>query len=272
MKATIAVEKTPMPLVVVTGASEGIGRAIAERFACLGHDLVLVARGEPALRLAADAIVAAHSVRAIALPLDITQPGAPDRIAEAAHGAGGFVDVLVNNAGFGLSGPFDQAEAGEIAGLLDLNVKAMTLLTHRFLPEMRIRRRGGIINVASLAGYTPGPWQAAYYASKAYVISLSEALAAEVAADNVRVTVVAPGPVETRFHAKMNAEESFYRLLPAPSARSIAWRAVAGYRCRLRLVVPDVWSLATFPFLRFLPHRLLVPIVGWLLKPRRPGG
>jgi uncharacterized protein len=270
MTTTIAIEKTPVPLVVVTGASEGIGLAIAERFARLGHDLLLVARGDAALAAVAEAIAARHDVMAIPLAVDLTSPEAADRIAAAASAAGGFVDVLVNNAGTGFCGAFDEAAPHELENLVHLNVRAVTMLTHRFLPGMRLRRRGGIINVASLAGYTPGPWQAAYYASKAYVVSLSEALATEVAGDNVRVTVVAPGPVETRFHAKMGAEASLYRrLLPMPGPRSVAWRAVAGYRWRLRVVVPDVWSLATFPFLRFLPHRLLVPIVGWLLKPRR---
>ena len=259
-----------VPWVVVTGASEGIGLHIAHRFAALGRDVILIARGEERLRAAASAIADRHGVRALPVALDVTAVDAAARIASAADEAGGFVDVLVNNAGVGLSGRFDAAPTDHIAALLDLNVCALTALSRHFLPGMRARRRGGILNIASLAGYTPGPWQAVYYASKAYVISLSEALAAEVAADRVRVTVVVPGPIVTRFHDKMGALDSYYRfLLPMPGPESIAHLAVFGYRLGLRLIVPDIWGFVMMPFLRILPHRLTVPIVGWLLRPRR---
>ena len=112
--------------------------------------------------------------------------------------------------------------------LLDLNVRALTALTRHFLDGMRVRGRGGILNVASLGGYTPGPYQAAYYASKAYVLSLTEAMAAETAGEGVRVCALAPGPVDTGFHARMGAEGAFYRyLLPPASAEAVAR---AGYR------------------------------------------
>lgn len=278
---TAGLEAGAVPWVVVTGASEGIGFHIAHRFAALGRDVILVARGEDRLRAAATAIAERHSVRVLPVVLDITEADAAERLAGAAEAAGGWVDVLVNNAAIGLSGPFAAAPPAQIAALVDLNVRALTLLCRRVLPGMRSRRRGGILNMASLGGYTPGPWQAAYYASKAYVVSLSEALASEVAADGVRVTAVAPGPVATRFHAKMGAEDSFYRrLLPLPGPETIALCAVLGYRLGLRLVLPDIWGLAMLPFLRILPHRVTVPIVGWLLRPRgrevedarRPGG
>ena len=263
-------EAVAVPWVVVTGASEGIGLHIAHRFAALGRDVILVARGEERLRTAASAIADRHGVRAIPVALDLTVADAAARIAAAADAAGGYVDVLVNNAGIGLSGRFDEGPTDQIAALLDLNVRALTVLSRHFLPGMRTRRRGGILNIASLAGYTPGPWQAVYYASKAYVISLSEALAAEVAADRVRITVVAPGPVATGFHDKMGAVDCFYRfLLPMPGPESIALFAVIGYRLGLRLVLPDIWGLVMMPFLRILPHRVTVPMVGWLLRPRR---
>lgn len=258
------------PLVVVTGASEGLGLRIAHRFAASGCDLLLVARKSERLNQAAAEIAQRHRVRATAVAVDLVAPGAAEAIAAAALDAGGYVDILVNNAGVGLAGPFTDATPEEIDNLIDLNVRALTALTRHFLPGMRVRRRGGVLNIASLGGYTPGPWQAAYYASKAYVVSFSEALASEVAADGVRVTVVAPGPIATRFHAKIGAENSFYRLwLLSPSPGFVAVAAVTGYRMGLRLVLPDVWSLVMMPFLRILPRRLTVPLVGWLLQPRR---
>jgi uncharacterized protein len=255
--------------VVITGASEGIGRAIAERFAGLGRDVILVARSETAVREAASAIAARHRVRTLPLALDVTTLDAGAAIAVAARAGGGHVDVLVNNAGMGLSGPFVEADEADIERLLDLNVGAATRLTRHFLPGMRERRRGGVINVASLAGYTPGPWQAVYYASKAYLVSFSEAIAVEVAPDRVRVTAAVPGPIDTGFHDKMRAGTSYYRrLIPVPGPTMVAWATVAGWRLGLRVVVCDPLSIATFPFLRFMPHRLLIPIVGWLMRPR----
>ena len=138
-----------------------------------------------------------------------------------------------------------------------------------FLPGMRARRSGGIINIASLGGYVPGPYQAVYYASKAYVISLSEAVAAEAAGDGVRVLVVSPGPVATQFHARMGAERSLYRrLVPAATPASVARWALLAYALHLRSVAPGVVNTVLVPALRILPHRIVVPVVSWLLRPR----
>lgn len=259
------------PFTVVTGGSDGIGLAIAQRLAAKGHHLLLVARTEQPLRAAADALrnQGDGQVQVLTLALDVTAPDAPQRIEAALADAGAYADLLVNNAGMGLSGTFADQPAADLEALLALNITALTRLTRHFAPAMRARRRGGFLNVASLAGYVPGPYQAAYYASKAYAVSLSESLAAELRPDGVRVTVLAPGPVATRFHAKMNAEHSLYRrLLPAPSPAYVAWWAVTGYTLGLRLVVPGVLSLISFVALRFMPHRLVIPVVGTLLKPR----
>ena len=117
----------------------------------------------------------------------------------------------------GLAGPFHDQAPDAIAQLLDLNVRALTALTRHFLAGMRVRGRGGILNLASLGAYAPGPNQAVYYASKAYVLSFSEAIASETAGEGVRITAVAPGPVNTRFHARMGAEHALYRYLVAPA-------------------------------------------------------
>ena len=262
------------PFVVVTGGSDGIGREIALRFARAGKRVLLVARDQERLERAAEAIRGAGTpgaagVRVDVLALDVTTPGAAEAIESHVTGLGGYVETLVNSAGIGLSGGFDTHTPGEIERLLALNVTALTRQMRHFLPGMRARGQGGVINIASLGGYVPGPYQAVYYASKAYVISLSEAVAAEVAADGVRVMVVSPGPVATAFHARMGAESSLYRrLIPAATPASVARWALLAYSLHLRSVAPGVVNTVLVQALRILPHRLVIPIVSWLLRPR----
>ena len=128
--------------------------------------------------------------------------------------------------------------------------------------------RGGILNLASLGGYTPGPYQAAYYASKAYVISLTEAIASETAGEGVRLTVLAPGPVRTAWHDRAGAGAAFYRWLLPSSAASVARAGYLGYTLGLRVVVPGLLSPFLAVALRVMPHRVTTPMVRWLLKPR----
>jgi short-subunit dehydrogenase len=256
------------PVTIVTGGSDGIGRAIARRFAAQGHSLLLIARSEDRLAAAAAELRANLGADVHILPLDITAPGAAEDIDAALARAGGYANILVNNAGIGLSGAFAEHAGDDVARLLDLNVKALTLLTHHVLPGMRQRHAGGIINLASLGGYAPGPWQAVYYASKAYVLSFSEAVAAEVAADGVRVCAVAPGPVNTAFHERMGAENAWYRwLLPPLEPETVAWWADRGFKLGARVIVPGLINMILGLALRLVPHRILVPIIGWLLRP-----
>jgi short-subunit dehydrogenase len=257
------------PMVVVTGGSEGIGYALARRFAAAGSDLILVARRRELLEAAAKSIRTELGVEAVAVPADVTRSDAIPAIeaALAAHRA--YADVLVNSAGMGLAGPFHDQAPDAIAQLLELNVRALTTLTRHFLAGMRVRGRGGILNLSSLGAYTPGPNQAVYYASKAYVLSFSEAIASETAGEGVRITAVAPGPVNTRFHARMGAEHALYRYLVAPSTPdSVARAAYYGFALGLRVVVPGLLNPFLALAMRILPHRIVIPIVGVLLKQR----
>lgn len=256
------------PMTIVTGGSDGIGRAIARRFAGRQHGLLLVARGEDRLAAAAAELRADFGADVHILPLDITSPDAAAEIDAALARAGGYAHILVNNAGIGLSGAFADQTRADVERLLDLNIKALTVLTHHVLPGMRQRHAGGVINLASLGGYTPGPWQAVYYASKAYVLSFSEAIAAEVAADGVRVCAVAPGPVDTLFHERMGAETAWYRRLVPPLApATVARWTDRGFTLGLRVIVPGLINMLMSLALQLVPHRILVPIVGWLLRP-----
>jgi len=188
------VPEPDQPLAVVTGASSGIGRELAREFARRGYDLAIVARGEEGLRKLAEEL---PGTKVTIIPLDLELPDAPNRLREAL--AGRHVDVLVNNAGFGDLTRFATSDPAKMTGMIRLNVVAPTLLCREFLPEMLARGSGRIINVGSMAAFSPGPWLAVYYATKAYVLSFTEALANETEGSGVTVTCLSPGLTHTRF-------------------------------------------------------------------------
>ena len=188
-------DKERRGLAIVTGASDGIGAELARVFAMRGHDLALVARRADRLEALADEIVAKGAQRRpLVVALDLGEPGAVDALARALDAAGAQAEILVNNAGFGLLGPVETLDAAGQLGMIDLNVRALTALTLRFLPDI-VARRGGILNVASIAAFMPGPNFAIYYATKAFVLSFSEALSQELRASGVKVSCLCPGPV-----------------------------------------------------------------------------
>lgn len=257
------------PVTVVTGGSRGIGLALARRFAKAGHDVAVLARHALPLQEAASAIERDFHVRAIAIAMDVALPDTPQCVDAALEASGFYADVLVNCAGIGLAGPFEDHGEEAIVYLLDINATALTRMMRHFLPGMLARGRGGIINVASLGGLVPGPYQAAYYASKAYVVSLTRAVAAEIAGRGVRLMALAPGPVDTGFHAAMGAELSFYRqMIFALSAEQTARAAYRGYVLGFHLLVPGLINKALQIALWIIPHMLLLPLIGWLLRPR----
>ncbi|MFZ4534502.1 MAG: SDR family NAD(P)-dependent oxidoreductase [Alsobacter sp.] len=260
------------PAVVVTGGSSGIGLAIATTFADAGEPVLLVARDAGRLERARAglAVTPERAARVAILSLDVTVADAGARIDAAVGALGWYVDVLVNAAGVGLAGPLASQSQEDLDCLIGLNVAALTRLTRHALPGMLARARGGVINVSSLGGYVPGPHQAVYYASKAYVCSLSAALAEEIAGRGVRMTVVAPGPVETDFHAKMGADGALYRrILPSMAPEQVGRAAVAGFKLGRRVVVPGVMPSVAAVLVSVLPNWVTVPIVGRLLRAPR---
>ncbi len=259
------------PAIVITGANDGIGRELARQFARADkRALVLIARRSDALATLKQDLAQRDDRMFHVVAMDLTEEDAGGRVQRflATHQL--YCDVLVNNAGVGYSGLFSHQDADSVAEIIALNVDVPAQLTRVFLPDMCRRGEGGVLNMASLGGYVPGPGQALYYASKAFLISFTKAINQEVWGSGVRVSVVAPGPVETRFHAKMGAGSARYRwLLPHMSAGWVARIARIGFKYRVTVIFPDPISFAIAVVSRIVPNILLAPIVGFLLGPHR---
>jgi short-subunit dehydrogenase len=188
--------------VLITGASGGIGKELADRFAKDGYDLVLVARSEGKLVDLAKEYRDKYRVQATVFAKDIALPGMVEEIYGELRKKGIAVDYLVNNAGFGLYGEFLETQIEQETNMIDINIKALTVMTKVFLPDMVKRRQGGVLNVASLVAFFPGPLMAVYYATKAYVLSFTETLENELRGTGVTVTALCPGPTATGFSLK----------------------------------------------------------------------
>ena len=198
------------PITLITGGSQGIGKALAFEFAANGYDVLLVARNQSQLDRTAEQLREKFDVTILTLASDLIDVESTDQIEALLAQENFYCQHLVNNAGFGLAGDFVSHNEQAISDMIELNVRALTDLSRRFLPDMLERQKGGILNISSMGGLIPGPYQAAYYASKAYVISLSQALSWECWGTGVRISTLAPGPVRTRFHRVMGARSELY--------------------------------------------------------------
>ena len=245
------------PVTLITGASAGIGTALAHTFAAHGHTLVLVARRENRLAELADAIAAKGHRKPFFLPVDLERDDAVERIGDVMVMLGLEPEIVVNNAGFGLLGEAAALDHAEQLAMVDLNVRALTELSLAFVDSLE-RRRGGILNVASIAGFLPGPRMAVYYATKAYVLSFSEALHYELAPRGVRVSVLCPGPVPTEFQARAGISGTSYPSLLTRSAEQVAEAGYRGLKAGRRVVVPGFANKMVTTFLRFVPRPLLL--------------
>ena len=246
---------------LITGASSGIGLELARLFAADRSALLLVARRADRLEVLAKELRKTHGITVHVLPLDLTAPRAPEEILAWTRDHGIALDVLVNNAGFGARGRFADLDRQGQLDMLQVNVAALTHLTHLFLPGMLERRRGAILNVGSQAGFQPGPRMAVYYATKAYVLSFSEALAEELRGSGVRVTVLAPGATATEFAAKADMLGSRVFRTGVMDARSVALAGYRGLRRGEVLVVPGLKGKLSASAVRFLPRALVRRVV-----------
>jgi short-subunit dehydrogenase len=253
---------------LITGASAGIGAELARIFASNGHRVALVARRADRLATLAGEIVAAGGKAPIVIPCDLEQPDAGDRIAAALNAEGVEVAYVVNNAGFGLFGDANELDRAEQLGIIAVNIRALTDLSLRFSDSV-IRHRGGILNVGSVAGFLPGPGMAIYYASKAYVLSFTEALRQELAPRGVRVTVLCPGPVATEFQGRAGFRPGLDMGALNVSAADVAMQGYRGLMANKRAVLPG-FGIKIVPFLlRLLPRGFIAAAVGRFQRKRR---
>jgi len=256
---------TTRPVALVTGASAGIGRELA-RLLAADHDLILTARREAALQALAAELT--HAICRI-VPVDLADPDGPRKLFDAVAALNLPVDVLVNNAGSGDVGPFADADPAKLNAMIQLNVAAFTQLLELFLPGMRQRGRGRILNVGSVAGFQPGPFMAAYYATKAFVNSLSQALSSELSGTGITVTCLCPGPTASEFAdvAGFDATKSVSAGMRM-TARSVAQAGLRSMQRGQPLVIPG-WQNRLLIFLqRFVPRGLVIRAVRSMLAQR----
>jgi short-subunit dehydrogenase len=250
--------------VLITGASSGIGRELARQFAGDGADLVLVARSEDRLRELAGELSAESGVTVEVVPADLARPGSPDLIVQTLAQRHIDVDVLVNNAGFGAHGPVAGIGVQRQLEMIEVNVAALTRLTALLLPAMLERRHGAILNVASTAAFQPGPHQAVYCATKAYVLSFTEALAEEVRGSGVRVTCLAPGATDTGFAAQAGMVGTRLFRRGVMDASRVAQAGHDGLRRGKTLVIPGLRNRALAFSVRLSPRVLVTRMAGYL--------
>jgi len=253
--------------VLITGASGGIGYELAKLFAQDRYNLVLVARsGEKLSRLAGE-LQTQHGVRVTVVPVDLGETLAAKFLFDQVQREGVHVDILVNNAGFGTLGEFAQLPEGEIVGQIELNITALTRLTRLFLGPMLERHSGRIMNVASTAAFQPGPLMAVYYATKAYVLSFSEALANELRGSGVTVTCFCPGATNTGFAKRAGLEGSrLFKQIGAMNVETVARDGYRGLMAGRTVVISGIHNWLVAKSVGFVPRRLVTAISRWIAE------
>lgn len=244
---------------LITGASSGIGLDLAQLMAP-DFDLIITARNQLELEKIAGELKAKHVTHVHVIPADLVRPDAPQQIFSEIERRGLPVDILINNAGFGLYGPFAASDSKASLGMIEVNIAALTSLTRLLLPGMIERRRGKIMNVASTAGFQPGPLMAVYYATKAYVIMFSEAIANELKGSGVSVTCLCPGATATKFAGRANMEESRLFKMSAMQSKDVALAGYKGMMAGKGMVIPGLLNKTFAMSVRFSPRKLVTAI------------
>ncbi|MGH6872521.1 MAG: SDR family NAD(P)-dependent oxidoreductase [Rhizomicrobium sp.] len=253
---------------LVTGASGGIGVDLAECFAKDGYDLILAARSLAALQEVAAKLAAKYKVKATAIAIDLGSIGAGRTLADEIASRGLSVDALVNNAGYGTAGAFDGSSEADQLGMIDLNVRALVELTHIYWPGMLAKKRGGVLNVASTAAFQPGPLMAIYYATKAFVLSFSEALWKEAQGTGVHVSCLCPGPTASKFRERAGTGKTRLSRVGVPmSSASVARMGYRAFQRNRRVIVTGARNRVLAGLAPFLPRGMLLSMVHNLQSP-----
>lgn len=260
------------PVCLITGASAGIGAALAREFARRqDHALVLTARRETQLAQLADEIAAAGRPRPRVIAADLGAANGVVQLAESLRALNLEPAIVVNNAGFGLLGAATTVDRAQQLAVIDLNVRALTDLSLRFIDSIT-RHRGGILNVASIAGFLPGPGMAVYHATKAYVVSFSEAMHEELKSEGVRVCALCPGPVATEFNHRAGVPHDYFPGFLARSAERVAREGYEGFMGGHRVVVPGKPNRIVTLLPRLVPRGLVLAAAQWRWKRARQRG
>jgi len=247
---------------LVTGASAGIGVDLAECFAKDGYDLILTARSESGLREVADRLSKAHRVNAHIVPQDLGAFGGGSAVAAEISKRGLNVDVLVNNAGYGHAGALTSSDMQTQLGMIDLNVRALVELTYIYWDRMLANKRGGVLNVASTAAFQPGPLMANYYASKAYVLSFSEALWEEASGTGVHVSCLCPGPTKSKFRERAGTGKTrLGKNSKVMGSMPVAREGYEGFKRNKRVVVTGGRNKFQAGMVKYIPRERLLKIV-----------
>ena len=255
---------------LITGASGGIGMELARIAASNNMNLILLARNAEKMKQLRTELEELYSVKVLAVGCDLTESDTAEKIAILLNKRGIVPDILINNAGFGMYGPFDRIGAETEESMIQLNITSLTTLTKIIYRQMRSRGKGKILNVSSIAGFMPGPWMAVYHATKAYVLSFSEALAAEAKGSGVTVTALCPGPTETNFENRASSGAGikvFQRFGKLPTAKQVAeygWKSMMKGK---KVAVHGGISRLLIFFIRFLPRKTVAYLAGRMQAP-----
>jgi hypothetical protein len=254
---------------LVTGASSGIGLELARQFAADGYDLVLVARSADALERLAAGLAREFRVKAAAIAFDLGRPDAGRELVRTLDQRALAIDVLVNNAGFGATGPFAEGSTDTHVGIVDVNVRAVVEVTHELWPRIVRNKRGGVLNVASTAAFQPGPFMAVYCASKTFVLSFTEALWEEARGTGVHVTCLCPGYTESAFHARAGTDKVRLARGRAMSSAQVAAEGYRAFQANRRVKITGLTNALMAHSAAITPHALLLRIARFLLTGAR---
>lgn len=255
-----------MNTTLITGASSGIGAAFARKLAALGRNVLLVARSEDKLITICNELGRVSGIRAQYVVIDLTEPDAPARLFEETQKRDLQIDMLINNAGFGSMGNFAQLDPAREVEMIDLNVRALVDLTHRFLVPMRERKQGTIINVASTAGFQPVPFMATYAGTKGFILSFSEALWEENRPHGIHVMALCPGVTETNFFQAAKMDRPPMRGSQTPE--EVVETALRGLKRKKNSIISGWLNVMTICAIRLLPRPIVLRITGKVLRPR----